>query len=367
MTAAEAGVGPRSSGGDLEAELRAELGGFTLDAELRVPAGRVVAVLGPNGAGKSTVLRVLAGLQPLTGGRVRLGGRTLDDPVAGIRVPAQERAVGLVPQDSLLFPHLSVLDQVGFGPRHQGASRAAARAVAADWLAGTDLEPLSARRPAQLSGGQARRVAIVRALAARPRMLLLDEPLAALDVRAVLAVRTFLHRHLRDFTGVTVLVTHDALDAMVLADTLVVLDHGRVVQTGAPRDVAGHPRSEHVAALVGLNLVRGTADGTTVRVDGRKGPVEVHTATAGAGEVFASFGPAAVALHLERPHASPRNVWPGVVVGLTPHGDAVRVELDGALPLLADVTAAAVAELAIEPGVPVWASVKATEVRVYSA
>ncbi len=367
MTAAETAAGSRTTDAGLDADLETGLGGFTLHAALRVPAGRVVAVLGPNGAGKSTVLRVLAGLQPLTGGRVRLEGRTLDDPVEGIRVPAQERAVGLVPQDSLLFPHLTVLDQVAFGPRHQGASRAAARSVAADWLLRTALEPLAGRRPAQLSGGQARRVAIVRALAARPRMLLLDEPLAALDVRAVLTVRTFLHQHLRDFAGVTVLVTHDALDAMVLADTLVVLDHGRVVQTGPPRDVAGHPRSEHVAALVGLNLVRGTADGATVRVDGPKGPVDVHTATAGTGEVFASFVPAAVALHLDRPHSSPRNGWPGVVVGLTPHGDAVRVELDGALPLLADVTAAAVAELGIEPGLPVWASVKATEVRVYSA
>ncbi len=351
----------------LHAHLHAGQGDFRLAVDLQVEPGRVVAVLGPNGAGKSTVLRVLAGLQPLTAGRVRLSGRTLEDPGAGIRLPAQVRSTGLVPQDSMLFPHLSVLDQVAFGPRHRGSSRTQARAGAGQWLQRTGLSELAERRPAQLSGGQARRVAITRALAAQPQMLLLDEPLAALDVRAVLELRTFLHRHLRDHDGVTVLVTHDAIDAMVLADELVVLDHGSVVQSGPPADVAKRPRSAHVAALVGLNLVRGTADGAAVQVTGAPGAVQVVTAGAHHGDVFCSFAPSAVSLHLTRPTASPRNVWRCIVRGLTPHGDAVRVELGGDLPVLADVTPAAVAALGLRAGLEVWASVKATEVQVYAA
>ncbi len=353
--------------GGLDAHVVARQGGFTLDVELTAAAGNVLAVLGPNGAGKSTLLRVLAGLQQLTAGHIRLDDTTVEEPSSRVRVPAQQRGSGLVPQASMLFPHLSVLDQVAFGPRHQGASRQDARAEAWDWLRRTNLEDLADRRPAQLSGGQARRVAIARALAARPRILLLDEPLAALDVRAVLELRSFLHQHLSHFPGVTVLVTHDALDALVLADQLVVLDGGNVEQSGEPRDVARHPRSAHVAALVGLNMVRGTADGNTVRVHGLADGVVVTSATANHGEVFASFVPTAVSLHVEEPRGSARNAWPGTVTGLTPHGDAVRVEVDGTVPVLADVTPQAVAELALAPGTPVWASVKAMEVQVYSA
>jgi len=350
----------------LDAHVVARQGDFTLDVELAAAAGNVLAVLGPNGAGKSTLLHVLAGLQQLTDGHIRLDGTIIEDPSSGVRVPAQRRGSGLVPQASMLFPHLSALDQVAFGPRHQGASRQDARAEARDWLRRTGLTDLADRRPAQMSGGQARRVAIARALAARPRILLLDEPLAALDVRAVLELRSFLYQHLSDFPGVAVLVTHDALDALVLADQLVVLDGGAVEQSGAPRDVARRPRSAHVAALVGLNLVRGTADGHTVRVQADHGEAVVTSATDNHGEVFASFVPAAVSLHLDEPRGSARNAWPGTVTGLTPQGDAVRVEVGGTVPVLADVTPQAVAELALAPGTPVWASVKATEVQVYS-
>jgi len=353
--------------GGLDAYLQAEQGGFALDSAIQADRGQVVAVLGPNAAGKSTALRVLAGLQPLTDGWVRLAGRTLEDPQTGVRVPAQHRRTGLVPQDSLLFPHLSVLDQVAFGPRHQGLTRALSRARAAVWLDRTGLDRLASRRPAELSGGQARRVAITRALAAEPQMLLLDEPLAALDVRAVVELRTFLHHHLRDHDGVTVLVTHDPVDAMVLADHLVVLDRGTVVQTGTPAAVARQPRSAHIAALVGLNMVRGRASGTTLHVADAEPAIRVITASPHEGEAFCTFAPTAVSLHPQRPVASPRNVWRGTVSGLTPHGDAVRVALDGRLPLLADVTPAAVAELGLRPGVEVWASVKATEVHVYAA
>lgn len=348
----------------LDARVVAQQGDFRLDVELRVQDGTVAAVLGPNGAGKTTVLRVLAGLQGLTDGYIHLGDKTLEDPVAGVRLSAQQRRVGLVPQDSLLFPHLRVTEQVAFGPRHRGRSRAQAKSEAQRWLHQLELTELADRLPHQLSGGQARRVAIARALATGPGLLLLDEPLAALDAGAMLQMRAFLRRHLAGFAGPTLLVTHDTFDAMVLADELVVLDRGRVVQTGSPAEVASHPRSGHVAALVGLNLVRGTADGHVVR--GVAG-VEVLTAQVCGGEVFCAFDPTSVSLHLDPPRSSSRNTWRGTVTGITPYGDAVRVQVAGDLGLLADVTPAAVADLGLEPGSQVWSSVKATEVRVYPA
>jgi molybdate transport system ATP-binding protein len=299
---------------------------------------------------------------------VRLGDRTLEEPGRAVRLPAQARGVGLVPQASLLFPHLRVRDQVAFGPRHRGAGRAEARREAGEWLERTGLVALADRLPAELSGGQARRVAIARALAARPGLLLLDEPLAALDVRAVLELRTFLRRHLAGVGVPTVLVTHDALDALVLADDLVVLDRGRVEQAGTPAEVARRPRSPHVAALVGLNLARGASTGHVVHIphDG-DGAAEVVTASEQHGEVFCCFPPTAVSVHASRPHGSPRNVWPGEVAGMTPHGDSVRLEVTGPLPVLADITPAAVADLGLVPGTAVWVSVKATEVQVYPA
>lgn len=347
----------------LDARVEARRGTFELAVDLATESGAVTAVVGPNGSGKSTLLRVLAGLHPLAGGHVRLGGRTLDDPASGVLVPAEDRGTGLVPQESLLFPHLRVRDQVAFGPRHRGSSRTQARRAADEWLQRTGLSDLAERKPAQLSGGQARRVAIARALAARPDLLLLDEPLAALDAGAVLTIRSFLHRHLRDVAGPTVLVTHDVLDALVLADRVVVLERGRVAQQGSPADVAARPRSPHVAALVGMNLVRGRADGHTVHLDG----AELVVAGSPSGEVYGAFRPTAVTVQRDEPHGSARNSWPGTVRGLTPYGDAVRLEVDGSLPLLADVTPAAVAELELAPGSEVWASVKATDVDVYPA
>ncbi|MDO9380580.1 MAG: ATP-binding cassette domain-containing protein [Nocardioidaceae bacterium] len=317
-------------------------GAFSLDARVEAGSGEVVALLGPNGAGKSSLLRALGGLTPLTAGHVRLGDRVLDDPAAGVRVPTADRRVGVVFQDPLLFPHLDVRDNVAFGPRESGASRREARAVATTWLERTDLLELAARRPAQLSGGQRQRVAIVRALAQEPAMLLLDEPTAALDVSVTAAVRTFLRRHLATFDGVTVIVTHDALDALVLADHVVVVDRGRVSQSGPPREVSERPRSPHVASLMGMNLVR---DGAT----------------------FRTFRPQSVTLYPDKPVSSARNVWAGTVTALVPHGDVVRVQVDGDVRLLADVTHAAVADLGLTDGLPVWASVKATDTLVYDA
>jgi len=289
--------------------LRARLGvvrpGFTLDLPLDVAPGEVVALLGPNGAGKTTALRTLAGLVPLTSGAVELDGVTLDDPASSMFVRAEQRPLGMVFQDYLLFPHLTVLENVAFGPRARGVPRSAARERARSWLDRVGLADVAPAHPAELSGGQAQRVALARALVTDPHLLLLDEPLAALDAATRLTVRSDLRRHLTEFAGTTVLVTHDPVDAMVLADRIVVLEDGAVVQRGTPADVARAPRTEYVARLVGLNLIRGTARGTEVTLVG--GGV-LHLSEPADGEVFVAFAPSAVALHRDRPTgASPRN------------------------------------------------------------
>jgi molybdate transport system ATP-binding protein len=348
-----------STGPGLAAHLQVDRGRFRLDVALHVRPGSVVALLGPNGAGKSTALQCLAGLLPLTAGTVRLAGAVHDDPLAGVFVPPQQRRVGVVFQDYLLFPHLTALDNVAFGLRATGGSRRSARRAAGAWLERMGLGELGHVRPAELSGGQAQRVALARALAPGPRLLLLDEPLAALDAGTRAQVRSELRRHLREFDGCTLIVTHDPLDAMVLADEVVVVEQGQVVQAGTPAEVARAPRTGYVARLVGLNLYRGTARGG--RAELADGGV-LHAAGAPDGPVLLTFPPSAVSLHRSRPEGSPRNAWPVTVAGVEQHGSTVRVALDARPAALADVTPAAVAELDLVPGQRVWASVKATEI-----
>ncbi|WP_019059359.1 ABC transporter ATP-binding protein [Streptomyces prunicolor] len=343
----------------LDAHLIVDRGTFRLDVELTAAPGDVVALLGPNGAGKTTALRALAGLVHLTDGHLRLDGAELD------RTPPESRPVGVVFQDYLLFPHLTALDNVGFGPRCQGATKAESRAIAAEWLDRMGLAEHAGAKPRRLSGGQAQRVAVARALATRPRLLLLDEPLAALDARTRLDVRAQLRRHLAEFEAVAVLVTHDPLDAMVLADRLVVIEQGSIVQEGTPADIARHPRTDYIAQLVGLNLYKGRADGHTVTLD--TGPV-ITTTEDLQGEVFVAFPPSAVTLFRDRPtSASARNLWHCEVAGLETHGDQIRVDLTGELPLAADLTTVAAAELDLHQGALVWATVKATQTHSYPA
>jgi molybdate transport system ATP-binding protein len=347
----------------LSGRVVARRGQLTLDVVLDVADGEVLAVLGPNGAGKSTLLRALAGLLTPDGGRVVVDGDEVWDH-GGAHVPTHRRSVGMVFQEHLLFPHLSVTENVAFGLRSRGAPRAVARATAAAWLDRVGLTGLGDRRPGQLSGGQAQRAALARALAGDPRVLLLDEPLSALDARTRLTVRAELRRHLADYPGSTVLVTHDPVDAMALADRVLVVEDGQVVQEGPPADVARRPRTDYVARLVGLSLLPGKGDGeTSVRLEG--GGV-VAVAEEVTGPVFVAVRPESVALYLSRPAGSPRNVWRARLSGATPHGATVRCELDGEVPLIADVTATAFAELGLAPGSEVWASVKASEITVYA-
>lgn len=356
-------VAPAARG--LRARLQVERGAFALDLALDARPGEVLALLGPNGAGKSTALRALAGLLRLDGGEVRLDGTVLDDGARS--VPAERRSVGVVFQDYLLFPHLSLLENVAFGPRARGVPRGEARALAQGWLGRVGLAEHARARPRQVSGGQAQRAALARALVTDPALLLLDEPLAALDASTRLQVRSDLRRHLGGFAGCTVLVTHDPVDAMVLADRIVVVEDGRAVQEGTPGEVARAPRTDYVARLVGLNLLRGRADGGRVVLHG--GPVVTAAAGAGpaSGDVLVAFAPSAVSLHRSAPDGSPRNVFRGSVAGLEQHADTVRVRVEGEVTVLADVTAAAVADLGLVAGQQVWCAVKATEVASYPA
>lgn len=348
----------------LRAEVALTLGTLELDVALEVAAGEVVAVLGPNGAGKTTLLRALAGLLLLRAGRITLGEQVLDDPADGVRVPPEQRSVGILFQDYLLFPHLSAMENIAFGLHARGIGRREARERACQWLARMGLDDRATAKPSALSGGQAQRVALARALAIDPRLLLLDEPLSALDVATELEVRRGLRAHLAAFPGPCVLVTHDPLEAAALADRLVILEHGRVAQDGSVDEVTRRPRSLWVARLVGLNLLHGRASGGRVQL--ASGPTLVSASFEGDdGEVFAVVRPRAVALHRRKPEGSPRNVWSGVVDGLDAHGDRVRVHVSGPIPVVAEVTPAAVAALDLTSGGHVWASVKATEVEMY--
>jgi len=340
-------------------------GDFTLDVEFSAAAGEVVGILGPNGAGKSTLLAALAGLTPVSSGRIVLDGQPVDDATTGVFVDASSRPIGFVFQDYRLFPHLSVADNVAFSPRARGLGKQAARAAAAAWLERFGLSEFASRKPGQLSGGQAQRVALARALAADPTLLLLDEPLSALDAGTRLDVQTELRTHLQNFAGPCLLVTHDPLEALVLADRLLVLESGRIVQEGSPALVARRPATEYVSKLVGLNLYSGHADGSRVTLD--EGGSFVIPDQNQHGDVLVAVRPSAVAVSLRPPEGtSVRNTWPARVVGLTLLADRVRLDLSGQPSILVDVTPAAVADLSLRAGDEVWLAVKATELEVYN-
>ena len=348
----------------LHADVALRLGSLSLEVQLDATPGEIVAVLGPNAAGKTTLLRALAGLVPLDRGKVTLDGVALDDVAGRIHLPPERRPIGVVFQDYLLFPHLSALENVAFGLRARGVASRDARVRARSWLDRLGVGDHAEAKPRALSGGQAQRVALARALAIDPRLLLLDEPLAALDATARGDVRRDLKRHLASFAGIRIVITHDPLEAVALADRLVIIEHGRVVQTGSPADVTQRPRSRYVADLVGVNLLRGTAAAGQVAVDGG---ATLQSADGADGEVFAVIHPRAVALHRARPEGSPRNVWRGRASALDFQGDRVRVGIEGEMPIIAEVTPAAVSELGLAEGGEVWVSVKATEITVYPA
>lgn len=347
----------------LQATVGVERGALNLDVEIAVDAGEMVAVVGPNGAGKTTLLRAIAGLTPLRSGRITIDGTVAEDAEARINLPPERRPVGFMFQDGLLFPHLSSRENVAFGLRVRGVGRRHALERADHWLAQVGLSGRGTSRPAGLSGGERQRVALARALITEPRVLLLDEPLAAVDVSARVDLRRVLREQLSRYAGIRLLVTHDPLEAMALADRVVVLEQGKLSQQGTIADVTARPRSRWVATMLGLNLFHGvaTADGVDL------GGATIAAVSDVRGAAFAVVHPRAIALHRTRPEGSARNVWRGDAESLDLEGDRVRVRVVGQVPVVAEVTPAAVAELGLAAGGEVWVSVKATEVEVYAA
>ncbi|HVH53481.1 MAG TPA: ABC transporter ATP-binding protein [Actinomycetota bacterium] len=355
----------------LAVDIEARRATFTVAAAFNATAGETVALLGPNGAGKSTLVAALAGIEPPARGRVDLDGRTLDDVAAGRHVPPERRPVGVVFQNRLLFPHLSAIENVAFPLRALGAGRREARSRAADLLARLGLAPRAGARPAELSGGEAQRVALARALIREPRLLLLDEPLAALDVRARTQVRALLRRELIGFPGVRLLVTHDPVEAMSMADRMVLMEEGRVTQIGTPTEVRAAPRTSYAAELVGVNLFTGRLErleagaGRLVTAEGDVvvgWPLGIDSSLE---PVIGLLRPADVSLHVRPPEgASARNVLAGTVTSVSVEGERARVRIDAAPPLVAEVTLGSVERLGIREGTRLWASFKAVEVRV---
>ncbi|MEM9564313.1 MAG: ATP-binding cassette domain-containing protein [Actinomycetota bacterium] len=355
----------------LVAELGIRRNGFELDVSLTIDEGSTVGLLGPNGAGKSTVIAAIAGLLPLDRGSIRVGGRALDEPASDTFVRPEDRRLGIVFQGSVLFDHLSVVDNVAFAVRHRAAPgpgvarprrRRAAREAVRPLLDALDLAGLADARPRQLSGGQAQRVALARALAGDPQLLLLDEPLAAVDVSTRADLRRVLTEHLAGFAGPRLLVTHDPGEAFALADRLVAIEDGRVVQQGTATEVQRHPATPWVAALTGTNLLAGRARRSRIHLDDHD--VVLTTATELEGPVRAVIDPRAVSLHRERPEGSPRNAWAATVDWVEPLGRTTRVRLGAPLPLTVDITPSSADALGLGPGRPIWAAVKATEITV---
>lgn len=344
----------------LRSHLGVRVGDFDLDVNLDIAPGEVLAILGPNGAGKSTIVRALAGLIGVDRGHIELDGTVIDDPDAGVFVVPERRSVGVVFQDYLLFEHLSVLDNVAFGLRARGARRSDALADARVTLDQIGIADLADRRPGQLSGGQAQRVALARALAISPRLLLMDEPLAALDVATRAEVRRDLRANLDSLDTMRILVTHDPIDAHALADRIMIVEAGRVVQTGTLDAITARPRSPYVAQLVGVNLISGTV---TAGVLHTETGAQIVVADAADGPAYAVIHPHSVTVTNDAPQStSARNVWPGTITGIDRIGDRARLQLDGRLRLTAEVTMRAVDEMGLGIGDRVHATVKATDI-----
>lgn len=336
---------------------------FQLTLGLKIPAGTTVALLGPNGAGKSTALAAVAGLLPIDAGRLTLNGSVLDDPTADVFVPADERKVGVVFQEYLLFPHLSVLENVAFGLRSRRIHRDLALTRAREWLQRLGLSEFEQRKPGDLSGGQAQRVALARALVTEPDLLLLDEPLSALDVTTRAESRQALAEHLDAFSGPRLLITHDPTEAFLLSDDIHVIENGSVTQSGNGDDIRLRPRTQYAADLAGANLIRGTA--SAGRVDTGRQILQVANDQVG-GAVLLTIHPTALSIHNSRPEGSPRNSWTTTVERVELLGGRVRIRTGQPLPLTVELTEDARSEMALTTGSTVWVAVKATEIGIQS-
>jgi molybdate transport system ATP-binding protein len=343
-------------------------GEFEVRAAFEAEAGQTVALLGPNGAGKSTLVGSIAGLEPPAEGRIALDGSVLDDAGSRTHVPPERRPIGVVFQDLLLFPHLSALENVAFPLRAQGTERFDARRRATELLERLGMRDRIRARPRDLSGGEAQRVALARALVAEPELLLLDEPLSALDVGARARVRDLIRDVLSGFPGVRLLVTHDPVEASTLADRLVLLEAGRVTQIGTPEEIRSTPRSRYAADLVGVNAFAGSLEpfeeGAGLLVADEAELVVPWPDGFEGGRVLALLRPAAVTISAEPPSGSARNVLRGRILAIAIEGERARVRIATSPPVVAEITLGSIERLGLREGREVWASFKAVEVEV---
>ena len=362
----------------LALRIASRLGTFALEAELELADRAVMVLVGESGSGKSTLLRALAGLRRPERGRIEVDGEPWFDSERALWRPAHERSVGVVTQEVALFPHLSAAENVAFGLRAQRVDERERRQRTAAALERLGIASLAARRPHELSGGQQQRVAIARAIVLEPRVLLLDEPLSALDAASRRAIRAELRKLLHELTCMTVYVTHSPAEALSFGDRITVLEAGRVSQTGSRDDLMRSPRSPYVAEFLGVNLFRGSlAAGTTsplssgARIALPQGELLLTERGDGSGEAGADTAvvvrPREITLALERPVGTARNVFEGAIEELVPEppdGELVRVSLATTPPLIAEVTRQAVEALGLRPGRRVFASFKAAGVRL---
>jgi molybdate transport system ATP-binding protein len=357
----------------LAASLAARAGTLQLDAALSAEPGRPVALIGANAAGKTTLLRCLAGLHKPDRGRIAMDAEVWFDSDRRVDTPAHRRRVGVVPQQGVLFPHLDVEGNVAYGLRASRLSRADAKRRTHEAMERYGLTPLATRRPDTLSGGERQRVALARATVLDPDLLLLDEPLSALDAASRATVRASLRDLLRERSACTVLVTHDARDALELAADAVVLEGGRVVQQGAPAELAQRPRSAPVAALMGQNWLAGIAEQREGEVwTLRCGELQVR-AVADAQEppaprqaAYVLVDPRDITLHHEHPEGSAQNVFAARIATVVDTGGPLRVTLDTQPRLVVEVTARAVEQMHLHEGSAVHASFKATAARAFA-
>ena len=352
----------------LAVDVTARRGAFEVRAAFDAARGSTTALLGPNGSGKSTLVSLMAGLVPPEEGSVVLDGTVLDEPAAGVYLPPERRPIGVVFQDLLLFPHLSALENVEFPLLARGVARGEAHDRSERLLRRLEVVERARARPRDLSGGEAQRVALARALVAEPALLLLDEPLSALDVGARARLRQVVRDELERFPGIRVLITHDPVEAFTMTDRLVIVEDGRVTQIGTPEEIRSAPRSRYAADLVGVNAVRGVlepiGEGTGRLISSEGALVVPWPEWYVEGEVVGIVRPIDVTLWPDRPEGSARNVLSGRVTSVAIEGDRARVRLATAPPLVAEVTVGSVERLRLRSGVEVWASFKAVEVEL---
>jgi molybdate transport system ATP-binding protein len=380
----------------LDAQFDILLGSFHLDMRFSSESGKTTVLLGESGSGKSTVLRLLAGLLKPDEGHFVLDDETYVVTAQHFEVPPQERPIGYVFQEYVLFPHLSVFDNVAFGLRMQRISRQVIRQRVGEALEQVHLVGYDDRRPSQLSGGQQQRVAIARALALKPQLLLLDESLAALDIQTRREVEQELRQILSKLQLTTVMVSHQYIDALLFGHQIIVLDHGKVIQQGSHLDLLLHPQSPYIAEMVGVNLLKGEVVSTDASLfhtislskSDRKG-LEViaisqddtqHTTNLTPHqEVSVVVDPRSITLHQSKPESSARNVFRGEIIQIVPISATfsetdkmmeglmrVSMLIDPALPpLSADITVTSSSQLELSEGKVIYASFKATETRAY--